>query len=109
LVEKLRTARKAILATNLATVTPVTFDGTTLEIAFPPDRRFGVAKVEEREAELRAALQELFGISPRIRCIVRESAAGGPAEPEEDPPMSEEAALARLQSELDAQIADDPA
>lgn len=109
LVEKLRGARKAILATNLASVTPVTYDGATLEIAFPPDRRFGVTKVEEREPELRAALQELFGISPRIKCIVRESAAAGPVEPEEEPPMSEEAALARLQSELDARISDDPA
>ena len=36
LVEKLRGARKAILSSLLASATPVAFDGTTLEIAFPP-------------------------------------------------------------------------
>src|SRR5581483_11826017 len=53
-------------------------------------------KVGEREHELRAALQELFGISPRISCSVREAVAGAPETVEDDPPLSEEEALARL-------------
>ena len=108
LVEKLRTARKAILSSLLASATPVSFDSSTLEIAFPPDRQYGVAKVEEREADLREALQELLGVSPRIRCVVREAVAGGMApDLEEEPPIPEADALARIQSELDAKIAPD--
>ena len=109
LVEKLRGARKAILSSLLASATPVSFDGSTLEIAFPPDRQYGVAKVEEREADLRDALHELFGISPRIACVVRAPVAGGTSiDLEEEPPIPEADALARIQSELDARIAPQP-
>jgi DNA polymerase-3 subunit gamma/tau len=109
LVDRLRGERKAILSSLLASATPVSFDGSTVEIAFPPDRQYGVAKVEEREADLRSALQELFGISPRIRCVVREPVAGGPApDLEEEPPIPEEDAVARIQADLDAKIAPEP-
>ena len=105
-VERLRTARQMILSASLESVTPIAFDGVTLELAFPPGRGYAVAKVQGREADLKAVLQELFGISPAIRCIVREPAAGSsPQDIEEEPPLSEEAALARLQAELDARIA----
>jgi hypothetical protein len=104
-VERLRTARQMILSASLESVTPIAFDGTTLELAFPPGREYAVAKVQGREADLKTVLQELFGISPAIRCIVREPAAGSsPQDIEEEPPLSEEAALARLQAELDARI-----
>lgn len=106
-VERLRAARQMILAANLESVTPASFDGEALELAFPPDRRFGVTKVESKEQELRTVLQELFGISPRIRCVVREAVAGPAAVPEEEP-LSEEAALAKLRAELDAEVAGDP-
>ncbi|MFL5798305.1 MAG: DNA polymerase III subunit gamma/tau [Actinomycetota bacterium] len=101
---------KAVLKAVLESATPVAYDGTTLELAFPPTRTFGVAKVEEREGELRAALQEVFGISPRIRCVVREAVAGPAALEvvEESPPLSEEAVLARLKSEFDATEAPEP-
>jgi len=101
---------KAVLKAVLESATPVSYDGTLLELAFPPNRTFGVAKVEEREPELRAALQEVFGISPRIRCVVREAVAGPAAMEmvEESPPLSEEAVLARLKSEFDATEAPEP-
>jgi hypothetical protein len=98
LVQHLRSGGKAVLPSFLEVATPAAFDGETLELAFPPDRRFGVSKVEEREPELRAALLELFGIEPRIRCVVREAVAGIVID--EDPPLSEEEALARLRAEL---------
>jgi len=101
---------KAVLRAVLEIATPVAYDGATLELAFPPNRTFGVAKVEEREGELRAVLQEVFGISPKVRCVVREAAAG-PASVEvvEDaPPLGEEAVLARLKSEFDATETTEP-
>ncbi|HET6776159.1 MAG TPA: DNA polymerase III subunit gamma/tau [Actinomycetota bacterium] len=101
LVQHLRSGGKAVLPSFLEVATPAAFDGETLELAFPPDRRFGVTKVEERESELRAALRELFGIEPRIRCVVREAVAGIVVD--EDPPLPEEEALARLRAELGAE------
>ncbi len=104
-VEHLRSAGKAVLPSFLEISTVVAFDGETLELAFQPDRTFAVAKVEEREAELRGALQELFGVSPRIRCVIRESLVGPPEPDEDDPPPSEEEALARIRAELGAEPA----
>jgi DNA polymerase III subunit gamma/tau len=101
LVQHLRSGGKAVLPSFLEVATPAAFDGETLELAFPPDRKFGVTKVEEREPELRAALRELFGIEPRIHCVVREAVAGVMVD--EDPPLSEEEALARLRAELGAE------
>ncbi len=101
-ISHLRGQGKAVLPSFLEIATPAAFDGTTLELVFPPDRKFGVSKVEERAEELRQALQELFGVAPAVRCVVREPAAG-PSDPvEEEPPLSEEAALARLTAELGA-------
>src|SRR5439155_1388506 len=60
LIQHLRSGGKAVLPSFLEVATAAAFDGEVLELVFPPDRTFGVAKVEEREAELRAALQELF-------------------------------------------------
>ena len=105
-IQHLRTARQMILATNLESVTPVSFDGETLELVFPPDRKFGVTKVESKESELRTVLQELFGVSPKINCVTREVAAGAPVDEDEAPPTEEEA-LARVQSELGAEVAPD--
>jgi hypothetical protein len=104
---------KAVLRAVLESATPVAYDGTTLELAFPPTRTFGVAKVEEREAELRAVLQELFGVSPRIKCVIRDAAGGGSTGSgvevvEEATPLSEEAVLARLKADFDATEAPEP-
>jgi DNA polymerase III subunit gamma/tau len=103
LVQHLRSTGKAVLPSFLEIATPAAYDGQTLELVFPPDRKFGVSKVEEREQELRVALQEMFGVAPKIHCVVRESVAG-PVEPDEDdPPPSDEEALAKLRAELGAQ------
>jgi len=102
---------KAVLKAVLESATPVAYDGTTLELAFPPTRTFGVAKVEEREVELRAVLQEVFGISPHVKCVVRDAGGGSAAVVEiveESTPMPEEAVLARLKSEFDATEAPEP-
>ncbi|HZP89853.1 MAG TPA: DNA polymerase III subunit gamma/tau [Actinomycetota bacterium] len=105
LIQHLRSMGKAVLPSFLELATPAAFDGRTLELVFPPDSKLGVGKVGEREHELRAALQELFGISPAISCSVREAVTGLPETVEEDPPLSEEEALARLTAELGAQPA----
>ncbi|HSD48667.1 MAG TPA: DNA polymerase III subunit gamma/tau [Actinomycetota bacterium] len=101
LIAHLRSSGKAVLPSFLEIATPAAYDGTTLELVFPPDRPYGVQKVIEREDELRQALQDLFGITPAISCVIREPVAG-PAEPVEDEPLSEEEALARLAAELGA-------
>jgi len=100
-ISHLRSSGKAVLPSFLEIATPAAFDGTTLELVFPPERPYGVQKVIEREAELRQALQDLFGIAPAITCVIREPVAG-PVEPVEDEPLSEDEALARLASELGA-------
>jgi DNA polymerase III subunit gamma/tau len=100
-ISHLRGSGKAVLPSFLEIATPAAFDGTTLELVFPPERPYGVQKVIEREGELRQALQDLFGIAPAISCVIREPVAG-PAEPVEDEPLSEEEALARLAAELGA-------
>jgi DNA polymerase-3 subunit gamma/tau len=102
LVQHLRSGGKRILSANLEVATPATFDGSALELVFPPDRTFGVTKVEERVADLRAALEELFGISPQVVCSVREAVAGPIDLDEDEPPPSDEEALARLTAELGA-------
>jgi hypothetical protein len=98
-ISHLRSSGKAVLPSYLEIATPAAFDGRTLELVFPPDRPFGAQKVEQREDELRQALQEVFGVAPAIRCVVREAVAG-PVDPVEDDPPTEEEALARLAAEL---------
>jgi len=102
LIAHLRSAGKAVLPSFLEIATPAAFDGETLELVFPPDRKFGVEKVVQREDELREALRDLFGISPAIRCVVREAVAGAPEAVDDDPPLSEDEAIARLTAELGA-------
>ena len=97
----LRSQQKAVLPSFLESGTPAAFDGQTLEIVFPPDRKLAVQKVQEREGELRQALQDLFGIEPKIRCEMR-NAVVDVTEPVEDEPLSEEEALAHLSAELGA-------
>jgi hypothetical protein len=100
-ISHLRGQGKAVLPSFLEIATPAAFDGRVLELVFPPDRPFGASKVEERVGELRQALHELFGVAPEIRCVIREPVAGV-MDVEEDTPLSEEEALARLAAELGA-------
>jgi len=101
MIQSLRSQGKAVLPSFLETATPGSYDGQTLELVFPPDRPFGVKKVTEREGELRAALQETFGISPEIRCVLREGVDRVELI-DDDPPLSEEEALERIKAELGA-------
>jgi DNA polymerase III subunit gamma/tau len=105
-IEHLQQRRQPILKALLESATPVTYDGRTLELAFPPDRTFGVAKVEERAPELQAALEAVFGVSPAVRCVVRNAVAPA-ADPDVDdePVPSDEEALRRIQRELGAEVA----
>jgi hypothetical protein len=89
----------------LESATVAAYDGDTVQLAFPPDKKFAVTKVDAKTEELRAALQELFGVRPAITCIVRD-APGGVIEVavEEEETPSEEEALRRIQAELGAQV-----
>ena len=106
LIDHLGTLRQPILRAVLESATVASFDGETLELAFPPDKRFGVQKVEGRREELRQALSDLFGVSPRVVCVVRESRT--PAEPasvavvDEDDTPDDAEALRRVQEMLGA-------
>src|SRR6185436_16959105 len=51
-ISHLRSSGKAVLPSFLEIATPAAFDGTTLELVFPPERPYGVQKVLEREGEL---------------------------------------------------------
>jgi DNA polymerase-3 subunit gamma/tau len=110
-IEHLQQQRQPILKALLESATPVSYDKEVLELAFPPDRKFGVTKVEERAPELRAALEAVFGVAPQVRCVVRDQAArAAESEPEidDEPAPSEEEALRRIQKELGAEIAAAP-
>jgi DNA polymerase-3 subunit gamma/tau len=105
LIDHLGQHRKMILRALLESATVAGFDGETLELAFPPDKKFGVQKVESQTEDLRTALGELFGIKPRIVCTVREAVVGGGVEvlvPEVEETPTEEEALRRLHEQLGA-------
>jgi DNA polymerase-3 subunit gamma/tau len=106
LLEHLQSIRQPILKALLESATVATFDGETIELAFPPDKRFAVQKIEAKTDELRGVLGDVFGVRPQIRCVVRESTVG-PIVEEEDVPDEAEA-LRRIQEMLGAQVAADP-
>ena len=110
LLDHLQSTRQPILKAILESATPADYDGTTLQLAFPPDRRFGPDKVQAYQDKLREALKELFGIDPVIECVVRETReAGGPPVielvEEEDVPDDAEA-MRRVKEMLGAQPAE---
>jgi DNA polymerase-3 subunit gamma/tau len=111
LLEHLSSSREMILAAILESATVASYDGHTLELAFPPDRKVGPQKVEGKKPELQGALGDMFGIKPDIVCVVREVRdAGGPASVEiveEDEVVDEAEALRRVQEVLGAQVAGD--
>jgi DNA polymerase-3 subunit gamma/tau len=106
-IQHLKTQKQSILVAMLEIATPVSYDGETLELAFPPDRKFAVGKVEAKEAELRSALQELFGTAPKIRCLLRGEVTAEPSteDDEDDAPADDAEALARVQAALGAEVA----
>ena len=107
-IQHLGQRKQAVLRALMESATPTSYDGTTLEIAFPPTFKNTVKQVESRQAVFQEVLQELFGISPEISCVVRESRAGDdgthvePVE-EDDAPGDDAEALRRVQEMLGAQ------
>jgi DNA polymerase III subunit gamma/tau len=113
LLDHLSRVGQPVLRALLESATPATFDGETLELAFPPSFRNNLRQVASRADKLQAALGDLFGIRPRIESVTREATAGA-TEPattayvEEAEEPSEEEALKRLKDVLGATPADDP-
>ncbi|MGH2680756.1 MAG: DNA polymerase III subunit gamma/tau [Actinomycetota bacterium] len=112
LLDHLSQAGQPVLRALLESATPASFDGETLELAFPPSFRNNLRQVAARADKLQAALGDLFGIRPSIESVTREPHAGGtePAaasfvEDAEEP--SEEEALKRLKEMLGATPADE--
>jgi len=113
LLDHLSQVGQPVLRALLESATPATFDGETLELAFPPSFRNNLRQVASRADKLQAALGDLFGIRPRIESVTREATAGA-TEPattayvEEAEEPSEEEALKRLKDVLGATPAEDP-
>ena len=90
---------------NAQLATVGSFDGDTVELVLPPGKDFAARKLDEKAKEVRAVLQELFGISPQLRCTVRQGMA---LEPEADePPASPEAAEALLKAQFGAEVVEE--
>jgi DNA polymerase III subunit gamma/tau len=104
LLDRLGEQRQMILRANLESVTAASYDGSILELAFPPGRKFSVQKVQDKEDELRQAFTDVFGVAPSIRCVAREAVAGAGPEEDGDPPASAEDAVARLKREFGAEV-----
>jgi DNA polymerase-3 subunit gamma/tau len=114
-IQHLGQRKQAVLRALMESATPTSYDGTTLEIAFPPTFKNTVKQVESRQSAFQEVLQELFGISPEISCVVRESRTGDddthvePVE-EDDAPGDDAEALRRVQEMLGAEpVTDDKA
>jgi DNA polymerase-3 subunit gamma/tau len=104
LLDRLLDGRQMVLRANLESATAVAYDGETLELAFPPGRKFAVQKVQAKEEDLRAALIDVFGVAPRIKCVARDEVPGVELLEEDEPPATKEDALARLKAELGAEV-----
>jgi DNA polymerase-3 subunit gamma/tau len=106
LLDRLQERRQMILFANLSTATPASYDGATLELAFPPGKQFAVQKVQAKDGDLRAVFAEVFGVSPEIRCVARDDVPGSPAVEvdTDDVPSSKEEAIARLRAQLGGQV-----
>jgi len=104
LLDRLLDRRQMILRANLESVTAAAYDGATLELAFPPGRKFSVQKVQAKEPELREIFFEVFGVSPNIRCVARTEVPGVELVEEDEPPATREDAVARLKEALGAEI-----
>ena len=107
-MKELAERRKMVLFANAQVATVSAFDGEVLELVFPPGRAFGAAKVEEKQADLRAVLHQMFGVSPTVRCIVREGTLAEPeADAEPEAPATPEDAAALLRQQFGAEVVED--
>jgi DNA polymerase-3 subunit gamma/tau len=113
LLDHLSQNQQPVLRALLESATPASFDGETLELAFPPSFRNNLRQVAARADKLQSALGDLFGVRPHIELVTREAHAGG-TEPaaaafvEEVEEPSEEEALKRLKDVLGATPSEDP-
>jgi DNA polymerase-3 subunit gamma/tau len=113
LLDHLSQVGQPVLRALLESATPASFDGETLELAFPPSFRNNLRQVSSRSDKLQSAIGDLFGIRPRIESVTREAHAGA-TEPaatafvEEAEEPSEEEALKRLKDVLGATPAAEP-
>ena len=113
LLDHLSEQGQPVLRALLVSATPASFDGETLELAFPPSFRNNLRQVTARVDKLQDALSDLFGVRPRIECVTREAHAGA-TEPaaadfvEEESEPTEEEALKRLKDVLGATPSEDP-
>jgi DNA polymerase III subunit gamma/tau len=105
-IEHLGEMKQPILRALLESATVATFDGETLQLAFPPAFRNNVRQVQNRLDTLQGALSDLFGIRPAITCVAREDRSAGDAASvvlvEEDDVPDEAEALRRIQEMLGA-------
>jgi hypothetical protein len=105
-VDALRQRRKMIAFANAQIATVGSYDGETIELVLPPTKDFAARKLEEKQAEVREVLKELFGIAPRLRSTVRQGMA---IEPEADePPATPEAAEELLKEQFGAEVVEIP-
>jgi DNA polymerase-3 subunit gamma/tau len=104
-LDALKAQRKMRLFASSQLATVGSFDGTTLELVFPPGRDVGAAKVRELSADLVEVLRELFGIAPTVTCTVREGSAIEVAD--DEPPPSPEAAEALLRAQFGAELVEE--
>jgi DNA polymerase III subunit gamma/tau len=104
-LEALKGRRKMRLYASSQPATVGSFDGDTLELVFPPGREVTAAKVGELSSDLVEVLEELFGISPTVKCTVREGAAIELTE--DEPAPSPEAAEALLRSQFGAELVEE--
>jgi DNA polymerase-3 subunit gamma/tau len=103
LLDRLQERRQMILRASLESVTPASYDGEVLELAFPPGWKSALERVRSKEEDLRGAVSDVFGVSPRIRCVAREQ-VGVVAVVEEEPPPSKEDAVAAIRAALGAEV-----
>jgi DNA polymerase-3 subunit gamma/tau len=104
LLDRLLDQRKMTLRALLESVTAAAYDGETLELAFPPGRRFAVQKVQTKDDELREVFFEVFGVSPRFHCVARDGIPGMELVDEDEPAPTREDAVARLKDALGAEV-----
>jgi DNA polymerase-3 subunit gamma/tau len=100
---------KAIHAVAQFVVTS-NYEGGTLELVFPAGKKFAADKIESKASVLQGVLRDVLGITPKIRCIVRDGPPR-PAEPviddEDDPVPTAEQAVERAVELLGAEVVED--
>jgi DNA polymerase-3 subunit gamma/tau len=104
-LDALKSRRKMVLFASAQVATVGSFDGEQLELVFPPGREVGAAKVQERSADLVEVLDELFGVTPKVRATVREGTVVETVE--DEPPPTPEAAEELLKTQFGAEVVDE--